>query len=262
MAEPERAHVLLERRDAVAIVTLNRPERLNAFSAATNRHLLAVLDEIAHDDGIRAIVLTGAGRGFCAGADLKALAGADGPRDTDWGSPRGMIDLPLRLRALPQPSVCAVNGVAAGAGFGLALATDLRVASSTARFVASQIQTAQVPDAGLTYILPRLLGTERALRVTLLAEPIAADEALALGLVGEVVAPELLLPHGIALAQRLAALPRAATRIARRIVYRAMDSGLETALAFEYAGLVEANRDPDVAEAVRAFTEKRPPRFR
>jgi len=260
MTGPEQ--VLLERCGAVAILTLNRPERLNAFAAPTNRRLLALLDEIACDDAIRALVLTGAGRGFCAGADLKALAGADGPRDGDWGSPRGMIDLPLRLRALPQPSVCAVNGVAAGAGFGLALATDLRVASTAARFVAAQIQTAQVPDAGLTYILPRLLGTERALRVALLAEPIGADEALALGIVGEVVAPELLLERSVAVAQRLAALPRLATTLTRHAIYRALDRGLETALAFEYEALVTANRDPDVAEAVRAFTEKRPPRFR
>jgi len=260
MAEAE--HVLLERHGAVAVLTLNRPARLNAFAAATNRRLIGLLDEIARDEAIRAVVLTGAGRGFCAGADLKALAGADGPRDDDWGCPRGMIDLPLRLRALPQPSVCAVNGVAAGAGFGLALATDLRVASSDARFVAAQIRTAQVPDAGLTYILPRLLGTERALRAALLAEPIAAEEALALGIVGEVVAPDLLLSHSLELAGRLAALPRLATRLTRAAIYRALDRGLETALSFEFEALVEASRDPDVAEAVRAFVEKRPPRFR
>jgi 2-(1,2-epoxy-1,2-dihydrophenyl)acetyl-CoA isomerase len=260
VTEPE--HVLLERRGAVAILTLNRPERMNAFAAKTNRRLLALLDEIAADDAIRAVVLTGAGRGFCAGADLKAMAGADGPRDADWGSPRGMIDLPLRLRALPQPSVCALNGVAAGAGFGLALATDLRVASTAARFVAAQIRTGQVPDAGLTYLLPRLLGIERALRLTLLADPITAEDALALGLVGEVVGPELLLPRSIALAEQLAALPRLAARLTRRVLYHALDSGFETALAYEYEALVEANRDPDVAEAVRAFTEKRPPRFR
>jgi 2-(1,2-epoxy-1,2-dihydrophenyl)acetyl-CoA isomerase len=260
MTEPE--HVLLERRGAVAILTLNRPQRLNAFAAPTNRRLLALLDEIARDEQIRAVVLTGAGRGFCAGADLKALGGADGARDADWGSPRGMIDLPLRIRALPQPSVCALNGVAAGAGFGLALATDLRAASTTARLVAAQIQTAQVPDAGLTYILPRLLGTERAMRAALLAEPIEADQALALGLVGEVVAPDELLPRSIALAERLAALPRLATSLTRRAIYHALDSGLETALAFEYEALLAANRDPDVAEALRAFVEKRPPRFR
>jgi 2-(1,2-epoxy-1,2-dihydrophenyl)acetyl-CoA isomerase len=257
----EADHVLLERRGAVAILTLNRPERLNAFAAATNRRLLARLDEVASDDGIRAVVLTGAGRAFCAGADLKALGGSDGPRD-DWGSPRGMIDLPLRLRDLPQPSVCAVNGVAAGAGFGLALACDLRIASAGASFVAAQIRTAQVPDAGLTYLLPRLLGSERALRIALFAEPIAAADALAAGLVGEVAAPEHLLERAVATAEQLAALPRLATRLTRQAVRQALDSGLESALAFEYQALVEANRDPDVAEAVRAFIEKRPARFR
>ncbi|MBY0278815.1 enoyl-CoA hydratase/isomerase family protein, partial [Candidatus Binatia bacterium] len=182
--------VLLERHGAVAILTLNRPERLNAFAASTSRALVAHLDAVRRDDTIRAVLLTGAGRGFCAGADLKALGGADGTRDDDWGSPRGMIDLPLLLRDLPQPSVCAVNGVAAGAGFGLAMATDLRVASTRASFVAAQIRTAQIPDAGLTWILPRLLGAERAARVCLLADTIGAQQAHALGLVGEVVPPE------------------------------------------------------------------------
>jgi len=255
-------HVLLERRDRVALVTLHRPERLNAFAAATNRRLLGVLGEVAADDGIRAVVLTGAGRGFCAGADLKALGGGDGPRDDDWGSPRGMLDAVLRIRELPQPSVCAVNGVAAGAGFGLALATDLRVASSAARFVASQIKTAQVPDAGLTWFLPRLVGMERALRVTLLADEISATDALALGLVGEVVEPEALLATGLALAERLAALPRTAARLTREAMYRGAENDLATALDAEYQALLAASRDPDVAEAMRAFVERRAPRFR
>ena len=258
--EPE--HVLLERHGAVAVLTLNRPERLNAFAAPTNRALVAHLDAIRRDEGVRAVLLTGAGRGFCAGADLKALGGADGPRDDDWGSPRGMIDLPLLFRDLPQPSVCAVNGVAAGAGFGLAVATDLRVASSNASFVAAQIRTAQIPDAGLTWILPRLLGAERAARVCLLAETIAAEDARALGLVGEVVAPEDLMPRALALAQQLAALPRTAVRLTRQALWRGLTSDLGGALQVEYDGLIEANRDPDVAEAVRAFGEKRPPRFR
>lgn len=254
--------VLVERRGAVAVLTLNRPERLNAFAAPLNRRLVALLAEIAHDPAVRAVVLTGAGRGFCAGADLKTMAGADGVRDDDWGSPRGMIDLPLLLRDLPQPSVCAVNGVAAGAGFGLALATDLRVASSAARFVAAQIRTAQVPDAGLTWLLPRLLGDERAARVCLLADEIDAPQALALGLVGEVVAPDTLLPRALDLAERLAALPAHAARLTRRALRHGAIADLESALAFEYDALLEANRDPDVAEAVRAFAEKRAPRFR
>ncbi len=258
--EPE--HVLLERRGAVAILTLNRPERLNAFAAPTNRAIVAHLDTIRRDETIRAVLLTGAGRGFCAGADLKALGGADGARDSDWGTPRGMIDLPLLFRDLPQPSVCAVNGVAAGAGFGLAVATDLSVASTNASFVAAQIRTAQIPDAGLTWILPRLLGAERAARVCLLAETISAEEARALGLVGDVVAPDLLMPRALELAERLAALPRTAVRLTRDALAHGMTSDLGAALQREYDGLIEANRDPDVAEAVRAFAEKRPPRFR
>jgi 2-(1,2-epoxy-1,2-dihydrophenyl)acetyl-CoA isomerase len=119
-----------------------------------------------------------------------------------------------------------------------------------------------VPDAGLTYLLPRHLGSERALRAVLFAEPISAEDALAAGLVGEVTAPEHLLERAVATAERLAALPRLATRLTRQAMRHALDSGLESALAYEYQALVEANRDADVAEAVRAFVEKRPPRFR
>lgn len=253
--------VLLERDGRVAIVVLNRPQRLNAFTAATARRTWAVLDEIAADDSLRAVVLTGAGRAFCAGADLKALGGADGVRDDDWGSPRGMIDFALRLRALPQPSIAAVNGVAAGAGFGMALAADLRVAGEGASFVAAQVRTAQVPDAGLTWFLPRMIGVERALRVCLLARPIPAGEALSLGLVGEVVPDERVRARAIELAHEIAAGPRTATRLSRRAVLAGAESDLEAALDREYRALVEANRDPDVAEAIRAFVEKRTPRF-
>lgn len=253
--------VLLERDGRVALVVLNRPQRLNAFTAETARCTWAVLDEIAGDDRLRAVVLTGAGRAFCAGADLKALGRSDGVRDDDWGSPRGMIDFVSRLRALPQPSIAAVNGVAAGAGFGMALAADLRVAAEGASFVAAQVRTAQVPDAGLTWFLPRMIGLERALRVCLLGRPIPAAEALALGLVGEVVPDADLLPRALELAREIASGPKAAIRLSRRAVIEGAESDLESALAREHRALVEANRSPDVAEAIRAFVEKRAPRF-
>lgn len=250
--------VLLERRGRVALLTLNRPERLNAFAAATARCLWPLLDEVAADDEIRVLVLTGAGRGFCSGADLKAL----GSGDTDWGSRRAMIDVPARLQALPQISIAAVNGVAAGAGFGIALGCDLRIASEDASFLAAQIKTAQVPDAGLTYFLPRLVGVERALRIALGGRPIPAREALELGLVGEVVAPDVLLERALALADEIARGPRLATRLTRRAIQHGASSTLEEALEEEYRALIEAHGDPDTSEAIRAFVEKRPPRFR
>lgn len=253
--------VLLEREGRVAVLTLNRPQRLNAFTAATARRMWELLDAIAGDDDVRVVLLTGAGRAFCAGADLKALGGSDGARDDDWGSRRGMIDFATRLRALPQPSIAAVNGVAAGAGFGMALAADLRIASTDASFIAAQIRTAQVPDAGLTWFLPRLLGTEAALRVALSGRAIPAAEALASGLVGEVVPAAELLPRARALAREIAAGPRLATRLTRRAILLGAESDLEAALEEEYRALVEANRDPDVAGAIAAFVAKRAPRF-
>lgn len=256
--------ILFERRDRVALVTLNRPARLNAFAPRTTRALLALLARIAGDEDVRVVVLTGAGRAFCAGADLKSLAGEDdraGEGDDDWGSPRGMIDLPLRLRALPQPTICAINGVAAGAGFGMALGADMRVASESAELIAAQIKTARVPDAGLTWFLPRLLGTERALRVLLTGRAIAARDALALGLVGEVVPDAELLEHALALADELARGPALAMRLTREAVYRGAESELDAALDVEYEALVRASAHPDVAEGTRAFLERRAPRF-
>lgn len=250
-----------EQRGRVAILTLNRPERLNAFRAATARLLWTNLDRIAADSSVRVVVITGAGRAFCAGADLKSLSGDDGPLDSDWGSPRGMIDLPMRLRALPQPTISAVNGVAAGGGFGMAMATDFRIASENARFGAAQIKTARIADAGLTYFLPRMLGVEKALSLTLTGRFVSAREALALGLVSEVTAPEDLMERVLAFADELARGPRFAMQLSREAVYRGYESSLDDALQFEYDGLKSASTHPDVQEGTRAFIEKRDPHF-
>ena len=196
--------VLLEREGRVAVLTLNRPQRLNAFTAATARRMWELLDAIAGDDDVRVVLLTGAGRAFCAGADLKALGGSDGARDDDWGSRRGMIDFATRLRALPQPSIAAVNGVAAGAGFGMALAADLRIASTDASFIAAQIRTAQVPDAGLTWFLPRLAGDQRARALAMLAPQIPAEKAKEWGLIWDVVDDAALMTTATEIARKLA----------------------------------------------------------
>ena len=254
-------HVRYERIGRVALLTINRPERLNALTAATARRMWALLDEVAADDAVRAVVLTGAGRGFCAGADLKDLGGYDGERDRDWGSPRGAMDFAVRMRALPQPSICAVNGVAAGAGFAMALATDLRVASEHASFIASQIRTARTPDAGLTWFLPRMVGYERALDICLTGRTVDAEEAFRLGLVSEVVPAEQLLERTMERAEALAAGPGLATRLARRLVQDSAERTLDEQLDAEYAALAEAGAHPDVDEGTRAFVEKRPPSF-
>jgi len=253
--------VLYEERDRVALITLNRPERLNAFNPATARAFWSCFERIAARERVRVVVLTGAGRAFCAGADLKSLGGVDGEGDDDWGSPRGMIDIPIRLRALGRPTICAVNGVAAGAGLGIALAADFRIAGESARFIAAQIRTARVPDAGLTYFLPRMLGIERALGIALTGRPVTAAEALSLGLVGEVVAGERLMARALSLAEELARGPALAMRLSRDAIYKGAESSLEQALEREHAALIEASAHPDVEEGTRAFLEKREPRF-
>lgn len=257
MEEP----ILYEQIGAVAILTLNRPESLNAFSPAMARLLWATLDRIGADPSVRALVLPGAGRGFCAGADVKRFPGIGSEPDNDWGSPRGMIDLPVRLQALPQPSVCAVNGDAAGGGFGVALASDFRIASETARFGAVQIRRGVMADAGLTYFLPRWLGVEQALRLMLTGRMISAAEALALGLVGEVVAVDRLRDRALEFAAELARGPRLATRLTREAVYRGLDATLEESLDREHEGIRACFQGPDVREGALAFVEKRPPVF-
>ncbi|MEO8251529.1 MAG: enoyl-CoA hydratase-related protein [Chloroflexota bacterium] len=244
--------------DGVATVTLARAESLNALNAAMRHELLAAVKAAGRDESVRAVVITGEGRGFCSGADLR---GGSGEREfrrvlTDEYNP-----LITALRELPKPVIAAVNGVAAGAGVSLALACDLVYAVDDARFIQAFVRIGLVPDSGSTRTLVRALGRHRAAALIFSGEPLGAAEAHAAGLVTEVVGANELAATAHAVAAKLAAAPTRAIGLAKRAINHAEDALLAESLAMEAALQELAGRTEDHAEGVAAFGEKREPRF-
>ena len=240
-------------------ITLNRPERLNALNVEMAAALDAVLDEAAADKTCRAILLTGAGRGFCAGQDLTEIVGAS-PADLER-----LLEhyhpLILKIRALSIPVVCAVNGVAAGAGANLALACDIVLAARSATFVQAFARIGLIPDCGGTWFLPRLVGTARARALAFLAEPLPAETAAEWGLVWRMIEDERLLPEAEALAARLASQASNALALTKRALDATGENTLAQQLDLEGELQRQAGAHPDHAEGVRAFLEKRPAAF-
>lgn len=258
MPAPEYETLLHQADAGVVTITLNRPEALNALSAVMRRELLAALKAAARDAEVRAIVITGAGRGFCAGADLR---GGSGEREfrrvlTDEYNP--LIEA---IRGVPKPVVASVNGVAAGAGVSLAFAADLVIAAAEARFVPAFNRIALVPDSGLTRTLVRALGRHRALEILLGERELKPDEARDAGLVATVVPWDALVSETRALATRLASGPTGAIGLTKRLINAAEDKTLAESLAVEAALQEVAGRGADHAEGVAAFAEKREPDF-
>jgi 2-(1,2-epoxy-1,2-dihydrophenyl)acetyl-CoA isomerase len=243
----------------VRTLTLDRPDALNALDAALKGALLAAFRSAARERAVRAVVLTGAGRAFCAGQDLRER-GADAPSLTDELR-RHYIPLIEAMVALEKPIVAAVNGVAAGAGFSLALACDLRVMADAATFNAAFGRIGLVPDSGLSWFLPRLVGPARAAEIVLTAEPVDAATAARIGLADRVVPAAACLAEAQALAARLAVGAPLALGLTKRSLAYALDHGLSATLAFEAELQGIAGRSADHAEGLAAFREKRPPRF-
>lgn len=259
MSEATYETILVDVADGVATITLNRPESLNALNATMRRELLAAFKAAGRDDAIRALVVTGAGRGFCSGADLRG--GGAGERAfrrvlTDEYNP-----LIVAIRELPKPVLAAVNGVAAGAGVSLALACDLVYASEEARFIQAFVRIGLVPDSGSTRTLVRALGRHRAAALIFGGEPLAAAEARAAGLVNEVLPAEELSAAVQAAAAKLAAAPTRAIGLAKRAINHAEDALLSESLAMEASLQELAGRTEDHAEGAAAFGDKREPRF-
>ena len=258
MADDASAVLLQQVDGGVATLTLNRPEALNALNSELRQALLAALKAAARDDAIRAVILTGAGRGFCAGADLRG-----GSTERDFRSVLRAEYGPLiaALRTLPKPVVAAVNGVAAGAGVSLALAADLLVASEEAKFVPAFNRIALVPDSGLARTLVRAVGRHRAFEILMGERQLTASDARDLGLVAAVLPTDGLAAGAREFATRLADGPTTAIGLTKRLLNLAEESTLDEALDSEAALQELAGRTADHAEGVAAFADKRTPRF-
>jgi 2-(1,2-epoxy-1,2-dihydrophenyl)acetyl-CoA isomerase len=259
-AEAPTATVLVEAADGVATLTLNRPEALNSLTVPMKRELLAAFRRVERDAAVRALVLTGAGRAFCAGQDLRERLEPD-------AAPLG-VELRERynpiiraMRGLPKPIIGAINGVAAGAGASLAFACDIRIAEEGASFALAFGRVGLVPDSGATWFLPRLVGAGRAAEIALLGDPITAEDALRIGLVSRVVADDALAAEAGAIARRLAAGAPLAIALTKRALNAAWDRSLDSALEYEAQLQDLAGRTHDHQEGMAAFLERRSPRF-
>ena len=260
---PTYETVRLERADGVATLTLNRPDRLNSFTVAMHGEVRAALDEVAADTAVRCLVLTGAGRGFCAGQDLADRAVAPGSEALDLGFSIENYYKPmlLRLRRLRMPTVCAVNGVAAGAGANIPFACDLVIAARSASFIQSFSKLGLVPDCGGTWWLPRLVGPARAMGLALLGDKLPAAQAEEWGLIWRCVDDDQLMPSALALARQLASGPTRGYVRTREAMEANLERSFEAALDVERDYQRELGRSSDYREGVTAFIDKRAPRF-
>lgn len=255
--------LLLEHADGVATLTLNRPESMNSLSVELKQSLATAVDALARDEAVRAVVLTGSGRGFCVGQDLREHAAA-----LEAGDPAPLDTVTLHynpivtaLATMPKPVIAAVNGMAAGAGAGLAFACDFRIAARPAGFLLAFANVGLTLDSGVSWTLPRLIGAARATSLALLAEPISAEAALEMGLVNAVVDPDRLLPAAQELATRLAAGPTAAYAAIKESIAFGSTATLPEALAKEAELQTAMGRTADHRNATAAFVAKQQPVF-
>ena len=265
--------ILLEKspEEHIARITLNRPDRLNAINPRMQEELADALADLDADDAIRVVILTGAGRAFCSGADVRGMAG--GPEESPYRSERtpeeirrgfrGAQRIILGIHRLEKPVIAMVNGVAAGAGFDLACACDLRVGSHNARFISAYIRIGLFPGYGGTWLYPRALGSlPKAAELIFTGEPLSAEEAYRFGLLNRLVEPERLEEETLALARKIADGPPIAMRLAKMMLYRGLEFDLETALLMAAAAETITLTSEDHREGVSAFREKRKPVYR
>ena len=249
--------------DGVATLTFNRPERMNALSTPIMQGLLDGLPRLAGDPAVKVVVLTGAGRAFCAGGDVKSMAEGREQHSVaeDTTRLRARMEVSRILHELPKPTIAMLNGPAAGAGLSLALACDLRIAGASARLVTAFVKVGYSGDFGGSFFLTRLVGTARARELYFTGRPVEAEEALSLGLVNRVVPDDALHDATMELARSLARGPQIALGLIKRNMNRAESGGLAELLDMEAANQVLTGRTEDHREAARAFVEKRAPDF-
>ncbi len=257
--------LLIEVKDRIATLTLNRPERLNALGDTLREDLHDAVLKCGSDPDVGVIVITGAGRGFCSGGDVKSMSDRD---QAGQGTTTSEHLAPVRdrcilaMRDCPKPVIAAINGAAAGAGMNLALACDLRIASSTAKFSQAFVKRGLPPDWGGSWFLPRVVGTAKACELIFTGDTIDAAEALRLGIVNAVAAPEALMNDTYALARKIAAGPPIALQFSKRAIYRNLETDLRAGLEFETFAQGVCKGTEDMKEGVKAFIEKRAPVFR
>ncbi|WP_371826829.1 2-(1,2-epoxy-1,2-dihydrophenyl)acetyl-CoA isomerase PaaG [Microvirga sp. VF16] len=254
--------IITERQEGYRVITLNRPDRLNSFNEAMHAALMSALLDTEADDSCRALILTGAGRGFCAGQDLSDRVFSPG-QIPDLSSTLEHLYNPLvrKLRALQMPVICAVNGVAAGAGANIALACDIVLAARSAKFIQAFAKLGLVPDSGGTWFLPRLIGPARARALALLAEPVPAEQAEAWGMIWKAVDDAALMDEAHRLAAHFAVQPTMGLGLIKQALDASETNDLNRQLDLERDLQGQAGRTPDYLEGVTAFFEKRQPKF-
>jgi 2-(1,2-epoxy-1,2-dihydrophenyl)acetyl-CoA isomerase len=252
--------ILCEKKDRVLTITLNRPEVLNAFLPTMGRELLQAFHQAEDDEDVGCVVLTGAGRGFCSGADVRGFQAEIQKGTTGSVQPESESGCQLVFN-LKKPTIAAVNGPAVGIGFTMTLPCDIRIASDRARFGPVFVRVGLIPEFGSTFLLPRLVGLAKAKELTLLGRIIEAQEALDIGLVSKVVPHEELIAETMSLATALAQGPTFTLGLVKEVLHQGLVSDLAGAEALEGRILDTCRRSPEHAEGVRAFLEKREPRF-
>jgi 2-(1,2-epoxy-1,2-dihydrophenyl)acetyl-CoA isomerase len=255
--------ILFEVDDGVARLTFNRPERLNSFTAQMHGEVAEALGEIERDVAIRTLLLTGAGRAFCAGQDLadRAVAPGDAPVDLGDSVERYYAPLVRRLAGLPKPVVCAVNGVAAGAGANIALACDIVIAAKSAKFIQSFANIGLIPDSGGTWVLPRLIGQARAMGLALTGEPLSAEKAEAWGMIWKCVDDDALDSESLGVARKFAAGPTRGLAATKALIRGSSLKSLDDELDLERDAMRDLGFSDDYREGVAAFLAKRAPAF-
>ena len=256
-------NIQFDRSAGIARIVLNRPDKLNSFNTAMHEELRDALARIGSDPSARVLLMTGAGRGFCAGQDLgdRAVSANGEPTDLGASIERYYAPLVLAIRALPVPVVCGVNGVAAGAGVSIALACDIVVAKKSASFIQSFAKLGLMPDTGGTYFLPRLIGTARAIGLAMLGEKLSAEQAASWGLIWRCVDDDVFDEQLESLVMQLAAAPTRGLSRTKQAIYASSTATLEEQLMRERDGMRELGYSEDYREGVNAFLNKRSPVF-